>query len=64
MYDPRQAKAEDIGNLTIRYLQRLMVNIIFGYNDSKNVCRQGELFLLWCAFSGTHVKERPLYSDI
>ena len=55
MYDPRQAKATDICNLTIRYLQRLMANIIFGRSDSQNVCRKGELFLLWYALFGTHV---------
>ena len=32
-----------------------MTNIVFGRNDSQNVCRKGELFLLWCALSGTHV---------
>ena len=55
VYDPRQAKAIDIYNPTIQYLQRLMANIIFGRNDSQNVCQKGELFLLWCALSGTHV---------
>ena len=55
VYDPRQAKATDICNPSIRYLQRLLANIVFGRNDSQNVCRKGELFLLWCALSGTHV---------
>ena len=45
VYDPRQAKATDICNPTIRYLQRLMANNIFGCNDSQNVYRKGELFL-------------------
>jgi len=44
VYDPRQAKATDICNPTIRYLQRLMANIIYGRNDSQNVCRKGNYF--------------------
>ena len=32
-----------------------MANIIYGRNDSQNVCRKGELFLLWCALFETHV---------
>jgi len=55
LYDPRQAKATDIWNLTVWYLQCLMANIIFGRNYSQNVYQKGELFLLWCALSGTHV---------
>ena len=55
VHDPRQAKATNICNLTIRYLQHLLANIVFGRNDSQNVCRKRELFLLWCALFGTHV---------
>ena len=35
-----------------------MANIVFGRNDSLNMCRKGELFMLWCALSGTHVDIR------
>jgi len=31
-----------------------MANIIFGHNDSQNVHRKLELFLIWCALTGTH----------
>ena len=55
VYNPRQAKATGICNLTIRYLQRLMGNVIYGRNDSQNVCQKEELFLLWYALSRTHV---------
>ena len=55
VYDPRQAKATDICNINIRYLQHLMANIIFGHDDSQSMCRKVELFLLWCALTGTHV---------
>ena len=34
VYDPRQAKATDICNLNLWYLQRLTANIIFSRNDS------------------------------
>jgi len=49
-----QAKATNIFNVNIRYLQHLMANIIFGRNDSQNVCRKAELFLICCAFNGAH----------
>ena len=55
VYDPQQAKATDIYNPTIWYLQRLTASIIFGCNDSQNVYWKEELFLLWCALSSTHV---------
>jgi len=53
-YFSRQTKAIDICNINIRHLQRLMANIIFGRNGSKNVYRKAELFLTWCALTGTH----------
>ena len=54
IYDPRQAKATDICNLNIRYLQRLIATVIFGHNDIRNVCKKSKLFLIWFAFLGTH----------
>lgn len=38
IFYPRQAKATDICNVNLRYLQRLTTNIIFGCNDSQNYC--------------------------
>ena len=55
IYDPRQEKATDICNVTLRYLQRLTANIIFSRNDSQNGCRKAELFIIWCALSGTPI---------
>jgi len=55
VYDPRQAKATDICNVNLRYLQRLTANIVFSRNDSQNGCRKAELFIIWCALSGTPI---------
>lgn len=55
VYDPRQAKATDICNVNLRYLQRLTANIIFSRNDTQNGCRKAELFIIWCALSGTPI---------
>jgi len=35
-----------------------MTNIIFGRNDHQNVFRKAELFLLWCALTGTYANIR------
>ena len=55
IFDPRQAKATDICNLNLRYLQRLTANIIFGRNDNQNGCRKAELFIIHCALSSTPI---------
>lgn len=55
VFDPRQAKATDLCNVNLRYLQRLTANIIFGRNDNQNGCRKAELFIVWCALSGTPI---------
>ena len=40
VFDPQQTKATDIGNINLRYLQRLTANIVFGRNDNQNGCRK------------------------
>lgn len=55
VFGPRQAKATDICNVNLRYLQRLTANIVFGRNDNQNGCRKAELFIIWCAMSGTPI---------
>jgi len=57
-YGLQQAKAIDIYNLNIRYLQRLITNVIFGRHDSQNMCRKAELFLIWCVLLGTRANTR------
>jgi len=54
VYDPRQVKATDICDFNICYSQHLMANIIFGRNDSQNVCRKAELFFICCALTGAY----------
>ena len=54
IYDSRQTKITDICDIDIRYLQKLRANIIFGHNDSQNVSRKAELFLIWYTLTGTH----------
>jgi len=54
VYEHMQTKATHICNVNICYLQRLMASIIFGRNDSHNVCNKAELFLIWCALIRTH----------
>jgi len=32
-----------------------MANLVFGHHDSENVCKKGELFIVWCAFDDKRV---------
>jgi len=53
IFYPRQAKAADICNVNLQYLQCLTASIIFGGNDNQNGCRKAELFIIWCTLLGT-----------
>jgi len=55
IFDPRQAKATDIYNVNMRYLQRLTANIIFRRKDNQNGFWKAELLIIWCALSGTPI---------
>ena len=55
VFNSRQAKATDICNVNLRYLQRLTANIVFGCNNNQNGYRKAELFIIWCALSGTPI---------
>ena len=57
-FDPQQAKAIDICNINVRYLQCLTANIIFSRNDNQNGYRKAELFIICCALSGTPIDTR------
>jgi len=51
VFDSRQAKATDVFNMSLRCLQHLMANVIFGQHDGRKV----QLFIIWCDLNGTHV---------
>ena len=59
VFAPRQAKATDICNVNLRYLQCLTANIVFGRNDNQNGCQKVELFITWYALSGTPIDTGP-----